>query len=251
MKRILSWIGFLAVMTVVRAGPPFVTDDPEPVDYQHWEVYLASQYQHASDGATGTAPHVEVNYGVLPDLQLHLIVPEAFNAPSGGSRHFGPGDTEVGAKYRLCTEAGGRPEVAVFPLAELPTGDDQRGLGSGHTQVFLPVWLQKTFGSWTTYGGTGYWINPGAGNRNWWLTGWLVQRQVLPDLAVGAEVFHETSQTVGGKSDTRMNLGITWDLSETYHVLASAGPTLQGPSKYQAYLALQLTFGPAGAKSAK
>ena len=21
------------------AGPPYITDDPEPVEYQHWEVY--------------------------------------------------------------------------------------------------------------------------------------------------------------------------------------------------------------------
>jgi hypothetical protein len=32
----------LALPPRVLAGPPFVTDDPVPVDYQHWEVYLAS-----------------------------------------------------------------------------------------------------------------------------------------------------------------------------------------------------------------
>jgi hypothetical protein len=42
-------------------------------------------------------------------------------------------------------------------------------------QYFLPVWLQKDFGKWTTYGGGGYWINPGAGNKNWWFSGILLQ----------------------------------------------------------------------------
>jgi hypothetical protein len=65
---------------------------------------------------------------------------------------------------------------------------------------------------------------------------------VLSNLAVGAEIFHETAQSVGGASDTRANIGIVWDLDETRHVLASAGPTIQGPSGYQAYLALQFTF---------
>ena len=241
-KNALLVLALLVITAIAHAGPPFATDDPEPVEFQHWEVYIGSQYEHSSDGAGGTLPHLEVNYGVTPNLQLHLIAPVAFDAPAGGPRHIGYGDTEVGAKYRFLEEANGLPEVAVFPLVEVPTGASSRGLGSGHTQVFLPVWLQKKFGSWTTYGGAGYWINPGAGNRNWWFTGWLLQKQVLSNLAVGAEVFHETAQSVDGASDTKANIGIVWDLDETRHVLASAGPTIQGPSGYQAYLALQFTF---------
>ncbi|HEV2472203.1 MAG TPA: hypothetical protein VGS41_06025, partial [Chthonomonadales bacterium] len=40
-------------------GPPYVTDDPEPVDLHHWEVYLAAIYANAQTpvGASGTAPH--------------------------------------------------------------------------------------------------------------------------------------------------------------------------------------------------
>ena len=244
MKKItLLALALFSAVPLIWAGPPFATDDPDPVEYQHWEVYLGSQYEHGSDGASGTLPHLEVNYGVIPNLQLHLIAPAAFDAPSGASRQFGYGDTELGAKYRFLEEAEGRPEVGVFPLVELPTGDTARGLGSGHTQVFLPVWLQKSFGTWTTYGGAGYWINPGAGNRNWWFTGWLIQKKVRPNLTIGAEVFHETAQSIGGESDTKANLGVIWDLDETRHVLASVGPTLQGPSGYQAYLALQFTFG--------
>ena len=236
--------GFLVMATFMRAGPPFVTDDPEPVEYQHWEVYLGSQYEHSGTGASGTLPHVEVNYGVMPDLQLHLVAPVAFAAPSDASREVGYGDTEIGAKYRFLQETDGQPQVGVFPLVELPTGDNVRGLGSGHTQLFLPVWLQKTVGTWTTYGGVGYWINPGAGNRNWWFAGWLIQKKVRPNLTVGAEIFHETSQSAGSDSATRMNFGIIWDLDETRHLLISVGPTIKGPTAYQAYLALQFTFGP-------
>src|SRR5882724_10068903 len=64
-KILLAGLGFLALGALVRGGPPFATDDPEPVEYRHWEIYLASQYQHATDGAAGTLPHVEVNYGAL------------------------------------------------------------------------------------------------------------------------------------------------------------------------------------------
>ena len=35
---------------LVFAGPPFITDDPEPVDLKHWEVYLFGTYEHAPEG---------------------------------------------------------------------------------------------------------------------------------------------------------------------------------------------------------
>jgi len=56
----------------VWAGPPFVTDDPETVEYRHWEFYFAAEYSNDKDGFSGTAPHLEINYGVWPNVQLHL-----------------------------------------------------------------------------------------------------------------------------------------------------------------------------------
>ncbi len=32
-------------------GPPFRTDDPEPVEYQHWEVYQFSAATHSNCSA--------------------------------------------------------------------------------------------------------------------------------------------------------------------------------------------------------
>jgi hypothetical protein len=241
--RRLGWLLSL-IPAAALAGPPFITDDPEPVDYQHGEVYLASQTQHGPDGSSGTLPHVEVNYGLVPNLQVHVIAPDEFASSYSGPRQYGWGDIELGAKYRFVQESDSAPEIGVFPLVELPTGESSRGLGSGHTQVYLPVWLQKDFGRWVSYGGGGYWINPGAGNRNYWFVGWVLQKQVTKTLAIGAEIFHQTAQTEPGGSSSQVNVGFTWDLSDHYHVLASAGPSIQGPSGYQTYAAFQLTFGP-------
>jgi hypothetical protein len=35
----VSLAAFLLLSSSALAGPPFVTDDPEPVDYLHWELY--------------------------------------------------------------------------------------------------------------------------------------------------------------------------------------------------------------------
>jgi hypothetical protein len=248
LRKICVIMVILAVVPVAWAGPPFVTDDPEPVEYQHWEVYLASQLARDADGWSGTSPHVEVNYGVVTNLQLHLIAPIAFSAPEHGPKEFGYGDTELGTKYRFVQETTWCPQIGVFPLLEVPTGGRERGLGTGHVHAFLPVWMQKSWGvenrQWTSYGGGGYWINPGEGNRDWWFVGWLLQRQITDKLTLGTEVFHETVQQQDGRSDTWINPGLIFDFSDTYHLLLSAGHTVQGPGQFQSYVAFQLTFGP-------
>jgi hypothetical protein len=236
----------LAPTTPALAGPPFITDDPEPVDLGHWEVYGFSEGASGRGDTSGVGPSIEVNYGAAPNLQLHLIGNLAFDDPSGGRSRMGLGDTELGVKYRFITPGKDdwRPQVGVFPLVELPTGDAKRGLGAGYTQVFLPVWVQKDFGKWTTYGGGGYWINPGPGNRNYWFTGWLLQRQVTDKLALGAEVFHQTSSMVGRGDTTGFNLGGVYDFTDHYHLLFSAGQggnaAVANPTTY--YLGFQWTF---------
>jgi len=118
------------------------------------------------------------------------------------------------------------------------------GLASGHAQVFLPTWLQRSSGPWTTNGGGGYWINPGEGNRNWSFVGWLLQRELSPGFTAGVEIFHETASVDEGDSDTKFNIGAICDFSENYHLLISAGHTVQGPTGFQSYVAFQATFGP-------
>jgi hypothetical protein len=247
----LLWaIAMLCAIAIVPssalAGPPFRTDDPEPVEYQHWEVYAFSAATHARGDTAGTSAGVEVNYGAAPNLQLHLVAPLAFDKPTGSGRREGYGDTELGVKYRFIPEddAGWRPQVGVFPLVEVPTGDADRGLGTGHVHEFLPVWLQKSFGDWTTYGGGGYWINPGAGNQNYWFAGWLLQRKVTEQLTLGGEVFHQTADTVGGRDGTGFNLGGIYDISENHHILFSAGQGIQNSdtNQFSYYLAYQATF---------
>ena len=147
-----SCAGFVAggvvlvlLAAVANAGPPFRTDDPEPVGYQHWEFYTFSQATHFKGDTSGTLPGVEINYGVVPDIMVHLVAPIAFDHPDGSGTKFGYGDTELGVKYRLVEEdeKGWRPMVGVFPLFDAPTGNAHRGLGTGHGHAFLPLWLQS------------------------------------------------------------------------------------------------------------
>jgi len=242
MKKLFT-ITLILLASGLMAGPPYDTDDPDPVSFHHWEVYFSS---HLASGYTqwnGTAPHFEVNYGVVPDVQLHIIVPLAFNAVKNESSQYGFGDTELGAKFRFVKETKWCPEIGIFPLAELPSGNPDRGLGNGKTQVYLPVWLQKSLGKWTTYGGAGYWINPGKGNRDWQFYGCTVQYQLLEKMSLGTELYHSTANVENGKGETRFNIGTVIDLDKTSHLLFSAGSGINGSTRFQCYIGYQLTFG--------
>ena len=231
-----------------HAGPPFRTDDPETVEYQHWEFYTATQYENDGGNLSGTAPHLEVNYGVAPNVQLHLLVPDAYTHSRGGPTLLGPGDVELGVKYRFLQEGDYRPMAGVFPLFEVPTGSRSRGLGTGQPQLFLPLWLQKSKGPWTTYGGGGYWINPGTGNKNYWYAGWLLQRDIFKWLTIGGEIFHLTPASVDASSQTGYNFGAIVNFSEKHHLIFSMGTDIKGPANSFFYAAYLITWGPPGEK---
>ncbi|MEN6320075.1 MAG: transporter [Syntrophaceae bacterium] len=238
------WFIFILSPQSALAGPPFITDDPEPVEYKHWEVYLASQYKHDRDQNSVTLPHIEVNYGLVPNVQVHLIAPLQYVKLEGEASHYGYGDTEFGIKYRFIQETKNFPQVGIFPILEIPTGDLTRGLGNGRIQVFLPLWLQKSWGPWTTYGGGGYWINPGDDNKNWWQFGWLVQREINKMITLGAELYYKTASKVDIDDSKGYTIGAIINLTENHHILFSIGQDIDGPNYCSFYIAYQLTFGP-------
>jgi hypothetical protein len=227
------------------AGPPFVTDDPDTTEYKHWEIDISSIYTHTAGTDFAQVPAVEVDYGLIPDVQLHVISPFAYDRSPGSNGQYGYSDTEVGVKYRFFHETDYLPEMGTFPLAEVQTGDASRGLGNGKTQVFVPIWLQKSFGKdkeWTTFGGGGFWYNPGHDHQNFGRFGWALQRDLDEHLTIGAEIYHETSMDVGDHGHTAFNIGDYLNFDEHNHILFSAGRDIQGPNRFACYVAYQLTF---------
>ena len=64
--------------TPALAGPPYMTDDPEPTDYRHFEIYTFANGMTARS-ARGEAG-LDFNYGGAPNLQLTATIPSAYDA---------------------------------------------------------------------------------------------------------------------------------------------------------------------------
>jgi len=224
------------------AGPPYLTDDPEPVALHHWEVYLFASGQSLGGARSGLAPAMEANFGPIEDVQFQFQIPMAYSQEVGGPMRRGFGDMEVGLKYRFVHESDLLPQMAVYPQIQAPTGRSEDGLGAGQTRIYLPIWLQKAFGKWTTYGGGGWMRNPGPDNRDYTTWGWLLQRELGEGYSIGGEVFHQGSSGQGVKASTAWNLGFECALVAHLQLVGSGGRTFQGERGSQFYLGLRGNF---------
>ncbi len=229
------------IVTPAFAGPPFLTDDPEPVPLNHWEFYIFSTVDATRKDTSGAGPAFECNVGALPNLQVHLVLPLAFTTPKDEPGAYGLGDMEFGLKYRFIQETDYRPMVGVFPLLEVPTGDANRGLGNGRAWGKLPLWLQKSWGPWTTYGGGGYAINPASGQRNYYFGGWLLQRDFGERLTLGGEIFSQGESSDDTPYFTVFNLGGFFKITPNFQILFTGGHTLAGGNNTICYLGLYWT----------
>jgi hypothetical protein len=238
------------------AGPPFQTDDPDPVDYRHFEMYafeLSDSTGKNAGGSVLNVPSYEVNYGVVPNVQLHLVLPVGAVFIPGGPTYYGLGDTELGAKIRFVKETKHVPEVGIFPFFELPTGDAAKTLGVGGMWYRMPLWLQKSWGSedhqWTSYGGGGEIVVSAAGYGNGYkdfpFSGLLVQRQMNKKIALGAELFGhgaEGEAAISTRAATLLDLGGIYEFHDGFDLLFAAGRSIYGQPETYTYLSLYWTW---------
>jgi hypothetical protein len=225
---------FALLAASALAGPPYLTDDPAPTDTGHWEIYgfaTAEGRGGSFDGVTG----FDLNYGPVPGIQLTATLPVEF-ADSGPATF---GNLELGVKYRFFHREKTGLSAAIFPRIILPTGP-----GGGPAAYLLPVWAQKDWGKWSVFGGGGYTIHPGAGNRDYAVGGVAVTRELRDGLSLGVEAFRQGSDSIGARAATRLGIGGSVHLRGPLSLIASGGPTIEdgGATHWRGYVALALGF---------
>ncbi len=224
------------------AGPPYVTDDPQPTDLGHYEVYFFASGSHVP-GSTAGATGVDFNYGAARDLQLTAVFPLAYER--GDQSQTGPGNVELAAKYKFVhqSDAAGLPDLSLFPRLFVPTGGHR--FGTGRLSLLLPLWAQWDFGAWSLFGGGGYTINPGAGQRDYWTAGATLSLALGQRASIGAEVYHRGPDAADARRYTGFNIGATWRASNHWSIIGAAGPGLENPrsgGQFNAYLALKADY---------
>jgi hypothetical protein len=246
----------LAAPQLRAQGPPFQIDDPVPVKLHHYEFYV-----FASAGGTPVerdvnAPAFEFNWGAIPRVQIHAILPWGVVAPSNnaaylpsgsGPTEFGLTDAELGAKIAFFKETRYIPQIGTFTMLEVPTGNAEKGLGIGKAWFKFPVWLQKNIGKWLVDGGGGYTVVPQTGYRNFSYGGFLVKYTLSARLELGGELFSHGAE---GYATPQIRSSTLIDFGGYYHfhnpneqLLFCYGRSVAGLTENYAYVGLYWTWG--------
>lgn len=246
-----------AVPALLHAqGPPYQTDDPVPVDLHHYEFYIFGGADGTPVEMDSVGPAVEFNWGAVPRVQLHAILPwgvvapsnKAIYAPAGqGPLEFGLTDMELGAKIAYIKEGKHIPQIGSFTMFEMPTGNYDKGLGVGKVWYKLPIWIQKNRGKWLFDGGGGYQLVKQTGYRSFPYTGWLAKKELSEKLELGAEVFAHGRE---GMAAAQTESSALIDVGGYYHFknpneqfLFCYGHSVAGQTENYAYVGMYWTWG--------
>jgi hypothetical protein len=239
-KRVL--LAFVVVALApsrALAGPPFVTDDPVPTEYRNWEIYTGFLY--ANDGPQGVSaglPFAEFNYGAMPNVQVSISSQlTQGNVSGGGPYTYGSGATDFGIKVRFVQESSDLPQIALFPSVQVPAT-------TGHAVTLLPIWLQKSSGPWTAFGGGGVYLNAGPGMRDYTFVGGALERTLSPGTTIGGELFHQSADTIHDTDTTGANVGAIFQVGAYHAILFSFGRAFHGDNTFSGYASYEFELGP-------
>lgn len=239
MARISAIVAALALAWAAPAlaGPPYITDDPDPTELGHYEIYAFSDGLFANHDYQGAAGF-DFNYGPVADVQLTATLP--LDVTSAARPHVARGEVEIGVKWRFLEDKKRGLSLAMFPRVFLPTSR-----GGGRASLLLPIWAGWKNERWSVFGGGGYHLRPGAGNRDSWVEALAVTRTFSDRLTIGGEIAHEGSDAVGGEGAATLGLGAVVGLGGPFSLLLSGGPQRTDRSHaigLHAYAALGLNF---------
>lgn len=249
-RRASRWLAGSALVGAVLAllmqpavaGPPFVSDDPEPTDTGHFEIYTFNNGTNTRSGTSGESG-IDFNYGAAPNLQLTATVPAGYSDTVGGGTQIGPGNVELAAKYRFLHQDTFGLDVSVFPRVFLPSGSAT--IGDNHVSLLLPIWVQKDFGQgWSAFGGGGCTFNE-ISAADFCQTGAVLTYQLLPKLQIGGELFHQTADSQGTPASTSLGIGWRYDVTDNYHLLGYVRRGIENTDdtdRYSWYASVLLTF---------
>jgi hypothetical protein len=243
------------------AQMPFYTDDPAVTEPRvlHFEFYneydglQSSQYPNLNQNTA----NFKVNYGLPHNLELDIDAPYIAIYRTGSKQNSaGPGDTDLGMKWRIRSASRGShvPALGASFYVEFPTGDVHQQLGSGLTDYWLNSIVQEPIADRTRLtanvgflfaGNTSTGVIGIQTTRGHVYTGGLsLLHDFNPRLTLGAEVYGGVADTKGlGRDQLQGLAGGTYELRNGLSVtFALLGGKYEASPKIGTQVGLEVDF---------
>lgn len=163
------------------AAHPLVSDDTGTQGDGNWQFESNGEVT-AKQPDTGrqTLWNSTLTRGVGEALDLYVNVPYTNLQHRSDSAGSGVGDMEAGAKWRLFDD--GALSIGIKPYLTLPSGNDQRGLGTGRVNAGATLLTQYAIHDWTflVNAGAAYQANTQGQRQSLWKVSGAVLYRVLP-----------------------------------------------------------------------
>jgi len=207
------------------AAHPLITDDAGTQGEGKFQMEVNGDYSHGNDGwVTEDSFEIStiISYGVLDNLDLVVGVPYQYvRTKERGSRssQVGVSDLSMELKWRVFEDSGW--SLALKPGITIPTGDRDKGLGSGRVSPSLYLITTKEIEAWAFHLNLGYLRNENAvGEReDLWHASIASEWEFVKDLRAVANLGVERASERGSATPAAFILGgLIYSLSENLDV---------------------------------
>lgn len=195
---IMSWSG------TVYGYHPLITDDTGTQGKGGFQLEIQSEYGYDKETAKGVTTRetggefiAVLSYGMTENLDLMLSLPyQWFRVKENGmltEKQQGISDASLELKWRFFEKEG--LSLALKPVISFPTGDEDKGLGTGRSTYGMFLIATRAAEPWDFNLNAGYTRNENRADerRNKWHASLSAALEVLKDLKVAANIGVESN----------------------------------------------------------
>lgn len=152
----LIFIAYCLLPVSVYAARPLATEDAVVAGKGITQFEAALDYTKIKDVGEGTSLLLSPIHGVTEETEFSLRVPYILGRPESPSKVEGWGDVSFIMKHMLVEENKNIPAALLRMTIKLPTGDEEKDLGTGDTNIGFLGAITKNIGSSTIHLNLGY-----------------------------------------------------------------------------------------------
>jgi hypothetical protein len=232
------------------APPPLVTGDVPTAGKGMFEWYFGGRYQESESGSPSRLlPFTELVYGITDRQEVTFEI-----AGLSKDHEYGFNDAVIGTKYVFLKESERRPGIAGSFELKLPTGNEERGLGSGEFDYDLRLRAQKTWNWFTAIANAGHTFitdpefrGVTVSTKNVWLFSFAQEYQVAKRTKLLSEIYFVSKETDEDPNRVAANIGFKHKLRDDFSIHGAIGKSLRegnrGGPDVRVYLGFKYEFG--------